>query len=706
MKKFWLFVIAVFSFTCFSAFAQIKVISPIEGTFANRQMLVIDTDADSAGDYYYSLNGSDPEAFGFAYDGPVLIDLDGPVELKIAKSGKIKEETTIKYTVIPDGAYSSDYAAFISTFFDTGILNYTSGSILSIPDELKYSFGLPPDSFLQGRDLSIDAASVLTRYIPCTLLDEASGKRWRFIVRTLPQTAGVYSRRDVPFVISDWTTITFTNDNYIYKIDSEYWSLPKSSIKLDRSVSHMIRWQSINYEEGNPVDYFVLPPEPVLNQTNQADGSIVFTLEGDPAYSMCILSSSQPENHELFTKIGADTFYGDNISGTLDIGLFAGSVYQGYVQVPYVINKRPPSSPVITSTAASFYSRQPVNLTIQGEEYSDLYYAVSEPYTITSVSETYSAASELFNSVATGHFTKAESNSLSIELNPQGSGAVFFKVSAYSKNGDNEGPVSEYSVIIDQYNYYYNAIADSSISDGTSLKPYASFEQCLEEINKGRYACLRVKGPVKVPAGTHYILSNCLFVNEENASLEFEEGAAIVIKNSNVTFQDFTILSDSDKQGKKSSAEAGLIPYFKLEDSVLDINSCQISALFDKDGLFAEAVRSSVNVTGTIASVSAAAYSSFISGIKSKVNIQNSSINLTSETCVTLSLNQGDVNLVNNSFKITGNKGRIAELFSVNGLAASNSFKASLKNGSNTKALYTDKNTSLVQEKNDSNGWF
>ena len=145
MKKLvFLLIFAVFSL---AGYAQIKVLSPIEGTFANRQMLVIDTDADSAGDYYYSLNGSDPEAFGFAYDGPVLIDLDGPVELKIAKSGKTKSEVTIKYTVLPDGAYTASYASFISSFFDTGILNYTSGAILSIPQELKYSFGLPPDSF-------------------------------------------------------------------------------------------------------------------------------------------------------------------------------------------------------------------------------------------------------------------------------------------------------------------------------------------------------------------------------------------------------------------------------------------------------------------------------------------------------------------------------------------------------------------------------
>ena len=174
MKKLFFFLIFAISSVAF--FAQIKVISPIEGTFANRQMLVIDTynseNFNDSGEYYYSLNGSDPETFGFAYDGPVLIDLDGPVELKIAKSGKNKQEVTVKYTVIPDNALTAQYGSFISSFFDTGILNYTSGTILSIPSELKYSFGLPPDSFIPGRDLSISEASVLTRFVPCTLLDE------------------------------------------------------------------------------------------------------------------------------------------------------------------------------------------------------------------------------------------------------------------------------------------------------------------------------------------------------------------------------------------------------------------------------------------------------------------------------------------------------------------------------------------------------
>ena len=695
MKKLIVFFVSIF-FSA-AAFAQLKVISPIEGTFANRQMLVLETDGTV--ECFYSLNGTDPETFGFAYDGPVLIDLDGPVEIRIAKTGKNKEEITVKYTVLPDNAYTASYGSFISSFYDSGILNYTSGSILSIPETLQYSFGLPPDSFLTGRDLSISQSSVLTRYIPCTLLDQANGKKWRFIIKTFPQTAGVYSRRDVPFVITDWDTITFTNENYIYKIDSEYWELPKKSIKLDRSVSHMIRWQNLEYKEGNPVDFFVLPPKPELEQTSGDDGSLIFALQGDASYSMSVLSSGGSETtsyQELFTQLGVDTFYGDSVSGTLQIGFYTNSVYQGMLEVPFAINKRPPSTPLISTNAASFYSREPVAISIKGETSSDLYYAISEPYTITSASETYSQDSEVFASIRADNFKKADSSSLSFVLLPEGNGAVYFKVAAYSKNEKNIGPVATYGVIIDQYNYYYNSFADASIADGTSLRPYATFDQCIQAINKGRYACLQVKGQLVVPAGVHYIVSNCLFVNEDEASLEFEQGASLVVKNSNLTIENFTICAAGD--GKALYKIDGLVPYFKLEDSVLDIKNCQIAALFESNGLFKEAIRSSVNVSGTIASVSASSYASFISGVRTNVNIQNSSINATATTSVILSLNQGDVYISNNSFKISGEKGRVAEFFAATGTLEKNSYKASLKNASNSAPVYTDSACSITQK--------
>ena len=59
--------------------AEINLLSPVEGNWANRQMLVIDNS--DGGDFFYSIDGADPETFGFAYDGPVLLDVAGDVHL-------------------------------------------------------------------------------------------------------------------------------------------------------------------------------------------------------------------------------------------------------------------------------------------------------------------------------------------------------------------------------------------------------------------------------------------------------------------------------------------------------------------------------------------------------------------------------------------------------------------------------------------------
>lgn len=699
MKK--IFSVIFIGFLSMTLFAQIKILSPIEGIFANKQMLIIEND--DGGDYYYSLNGSDPETFGFAYDGPVLIDLDGEVELKITKAGKKKQEASVNYSVIPDSALNKDYYEFISYFYESGIINYTSGTTFSIPSNLKYSFGLPPDSYNQGTDLYISDSSILSRYIPCTILDEETGKKWRFIVRTFPQKAGIYSKRDVPFYITDWDTVTFTNNNFIYKIDSSMWELPNSSKQLDRSVNHIIYWQNLDYNQDNPVEFFVLPPKPELKKEEMEDGCILFSLIGDDSYSLSVLDENQKDYQELFPQLGIDTFYGDNVSGTLKIGFFSNSIYQGSVEVPFSINKRPPSMPIIKGQNSFFYSREPVEVTIKGEAYSDLYYSISSPYKIENAYETYTTDSVIFENVEMKPFEKASSDTVSLQLEPDTEGAFYYKVQAYSKNGENYGQTATYSVIIDQYNFYYEENADLLAADGTSLHPYGSFEQCMQAINNGKYACLRIKGALVIPSGNNVLSSNCVFINEENGSLEFENGASIVVKNSSFIIEDFMI---STAVGKTyTSVYDSIVPYFVLESSELTMNNCQLAAVFEKNALAVEGNRSSVNIKGSIVSIAASSYGSFISGNKTDVNIENSSINVTADTCVTLSVNQGNVNLVNNSFKIIGQMGRIAEFFSVKGNVRLNNLKGDLKNSSSTKAVYTDKNCDVIQETNEYYGF-
>ena len=60
-------------------------------------------------------------------------------------------------------------------------------------------------------------------------------------------------REPLPFSIDRDGTFEFTGDFLIYQIDDEYWSADKTPRKLDMRQDHIVRWQSMAYEEGNPV---------------------------------------------------------------------------------------------------------------------------------------------------------------------------------------------------------------------------------------------------------------------------------------------------------------------------------------------------------------------------------------------------------------------------------------------------------------------
>ena len=463
--------------------AEITLLSPCEGLWANRQMLVIDNS--EGGEFFYSIDGADPETFGFAYDGPVLLDVVGNVQLNVTRifSGGKKEDASVSFTVQPDDASKSDYKNFVQLFYDSGIFNYSAGSQLVIPKDFSFYLGLPPENFMPARTLSLSSTSVLSRYIPCTLFDKSKNTKYRFIIKTFPQSAGVYSHRDVPFEISDWETITFKNDNFIYKVDSEYWGLPTEPRKIDRTTSHMISWQPLEYDSSNPVEFFVLPPKPEIVREDLDDGSLVCYIRGDDSYSLGLMNADGTYS-ELFQQVGVDAFYGDNVSGTLSLGVFANSVYQGKMSLPYSINRRPPQMPLVKSNADGFVSRDSVDVKIQGSRGADLYIAVSQPLTLEDSELSYSADDDIFKDVALGDYKKVKGDTYSLHWAQNGLKPVYYKVSAYSKNEENQSSPVEYAVVIDQSNYYFDASGDEALADGTSAHPFTKFSQLSQALLK------------------------------------------------------------------------------------------------------------------------------------------------------------------------------------------------------------------------------
>lgn len=692
-------IFGLFAFTSLLS-AEISVISPIKGTWANKQMLIIDNVAGS-GDIYYSIDGSDPQKFGFAYDGPVLLDVTGKVNVQIAKIKKdgSYELASVDYTVIPDNAENTDYKGFISVFYDSGILNYSSGSRIQIPGNLKYSLGLPPDSFMPGQVIGLANYNVLTRYVPCTIYDSTRDTKWRFIIRTLPQSAGSAAYREVPFTITDWNTITFTNPNLLYKIDSEYWYLPSEARSLDRTKSHMIFWQPLEYAADNSVEFFLLPPKPKIIKKEFEDGSLRFSLKGDDSYTLSVYSPELGSYQEQFTSIGADVFAGDKISEKITVGVFSNSVYQGKVSTKIEIDKRPPVQPQITSSARAFYSRDSVKIEVTGQKDAELYIALSQPYSIKKTSEIYTANSDILQNIPMGEFRKTKTSSFNIKWNPRGSGATYYKIQAYSKSGNNSSLLSEYSIIIDQSSYYFDKNADNSMAEGTALHPFTDFEQCYELLRSVRSVNLRVKGQMNIEKA-YAFESNLQIINDGNASLVFGPYGSLDIKGASLDITNCRIFNSSDKQ------LSTIIPLIKLENAVCNIKNCQLSAEFAKNGTVIDSYNSILSLSDVLSSANAVSYVSFISAVKSRIKLSDCVAAVSADTSTVVSASEGTFEAVKNSFTLTGRTGRAVELFGVRAKMTGNKLRGNFTDyDSVTQPIFASSDSVLYQADNEQLGF-
>ena len=684
--------------------AEINLLSPVKGEWANRQMLVIDNS--DGGDFFYSVDGADPETFGFAYDGPVLLDVAGQVQLNVTRiaSGGKKEKASVTYTVNTDDASKTSYKDFIQTFFDGGILNYSAGSELTIPADFWFYMGLPPEdnmpeNYMPARTLQLSPSSVLSRYIPCTIFDKARNVKYRFIIKTYPQSAGVFSHRDVPFDVTDWETVTFTNINYIYKIDSEYWGLPTEPVKLDRSVSHMISWQPLEYDASNPIEFFVLPPKPEIVREEAADGSLIYSIRGDDAYALSVMNETDGTYSELFTRIGIDAFYGDEVSGSATLGVFANSVYQGKISVSYDINRKPPQIPLIKTNAQGFVSRGNVDVKISGMRGAELYIALSEPLTLAESELSYSSDDKIFKDVPLGAYKKVKGESFTLHWAQNGLNPVYYKVSAYSKTDENASSPAEFAVVIDQSNYYFDAAGDAELADGTAAHPFTDFKQLSSALLNQRVVKLSVKGEMLINEA-YSISSNFEIFNGGDARLKFGPDGCLVVKASTLEITDCR-LSNTSEVAKKS-----IEPLIKLENSVLTMKNCVIAADFTRNGTVIDASNTILNISDTMVSANAVSYVSFIAAVKSRISIKNSSVSTNADTSVIISADGGNVSAQKNEFLVSGGNGRIAELFGVKAAFKENNFKARLTNTtSKIQPLYINKATKLTEEKNSVQGF-
>ena len=676
--------------------ADVKIINPVKGVWANKQSLVLElSEGESA---YYSLNGSDPRESGFAYDGPVALDVSGDVEVRIASvdASGVFREYRVSYTVAPVPFPASYSMSAVGDAVASGILDYTAGDVLSLPPELDYSLGGVPESFQKGSAISYGAGCILSRCIPCVLTD-GTGK-WRFIIKTKPALSGSFGMRDVPFQITDWNTLSFTNDAFIYRVDNAYWTSGKERVALDRTISHTISWQSVAVAPGNPISFFVLPPKPEVDVERREDGSETIVMSGGAGFRFGI----EPEKGQgtvLFETAELDTFFGDEVSGVFTAGVYYDSVYQGTLSVPYSIDRRSPSVPVFLSSAESFYSRRAVKLSLTGDGQSDLFIAVSNPVMLSGTMTKKDAAS-LIDVVEADDFVPFTSP---LTLDSPSEDAVYYKICAYAADrSGNKSAYTLYDVVVDKYDYYIDASADKNCADGTRDDPYVSLADCLAAVGDNRFANITISGTLAVSEEETVIASNCVLRGDGDARLVFGVGSFITVRSASLALLNLIVRRDDTGVKRKINN-----PLIRLEHSVLVSEDCEIGASFAESGSVISADTSVVTINGCGITSSAERYSSCISAVASKLKIIDSRISTIAQTAVNFSVQDGEFELRSSSCRVTGSYGRAAELFGGKSKITGNSLAADLRySGASLDAVYTDaKNISLEYGGNTESGY-
>ena len=697
-KKFKSFICIGFClFICIHSFFSLDIISPVPGTWANKQSLILDVPESC--EVFYSFTGSDPLNFGFAYDGPVLIDAEGSVPLLLAiisPDGSV-EHKKISYNVrIPENSWNPP--------FDLAepFLTYSCGDVISIPEEYKYCLGknFVPD--ISGRTLVLGDCSFPSRYIPCTVTN--GNEFWRFVISTkatsdlAKQEAEIIEDEESipPFIVSDWDYITFNRKKLIYCIDDGFWSEASGSVFIDRSVPHKISWQSVAYSPENTIYSIELPAKPQIKTVYTENSSVVFEI-GD-GYTVSI----QGYDCAPVSSIAIDAFYGEHLKTEIPVNIFYNTIYHGSEIIYVDIDKEPPAPPVFTSSSDLFYNRQPVTLDLNGADDSDLFYSVNL------LSEKSSGFSELELTLNSFDKNNYKNNYLQYDGNPikldtTNGNAVLYSVSAYSCDSKgNKSSLTEYKVIIDPYNYYISSESSSVNPDGSLARPFSSLKDFLEAVDTEGFKRVHLDGII--PVSENIVLSSKYefhginnvsgFKMLNNSSIALNSGAQVAFTNCVLELNN-------------NIANAEISPvFFNINNANVSFVGCEIVANFIGSGSIFVSDSSAVSFDNCGVTVKADRYSSLFSGVRTNLTVNSGRYTVIAPTAVIFSLSSGVFSLTNSDCKVYSNLGRVAELSGVSASISENNFTAELTGDSAAASRVTpvwfDGRSKFIQNTNNS----
>lgn len=673
------------------AFSAEDILSPAEGTWANIQPLVLNVDDGS--EVYYTVSGNDPMMFGFAYDGPAVIDQTGLVHLKITvidKQGN-RSDFAIDYTVKkPDlKKYSAEEKKFINMISYNPLRKYTAGTVFSIPQTFDYAIGCSKTPrFFTGRVLSFGKESNVVRYIPFTV--SAGNELFRFVMRTAQASTPQNPTQYLPFDIVDWNVIVPSDSSFVYRLDDGAWKDSLSTLYTERNETHVVLWKKVG-ETDDKVQSFVLYPKPTLITEYTANGAAALSLQKRNAYTDFyalgkIRSANDVDLHTinadkgLYKTLVIDSFFAEEVKGDFSAGVYLNGIYQGDLSAPYTVDRLPPVAPqIFTDDSDKDFFRTERNVYITSEDAASIFYATSVP--VPFEGEKISEMQETFAKAEASDYTLLDGSKFS--LTSVGGSATFYNISAYAIDSHgNVGDKADFSLIVDGKNIYLNANAsvpeeNSTSPKGTYQNPLTSFSEAADIINTNGGMTLHLAGLVDITESAT-IEAPCT-IDGKKGILIFSPTANLTINNTDVSFIDCAFVKNSSAQEADS--------FIKAKKAKVSFVRCDVTANYEKKGRLIQLDSSTLNVTDSSLSVYAASYACAVAAVESEVSVSRSSCAVSSYTAVCYSSVNSMLSLNSTIGSINSYTGKIAELSDGTLSISDNNFSAAFENPKKAKEI-------------------
>lgn len=696
-----------FSVALLNAFSKENILSPVEGTWNNPQPLIIDVP--EGWDVYFSYSSSNPLESGLIYDFPVENEQSGKITLYVIAVDPEGNRTnvTVNFTVDPVKPYVRDIDTG-SVFNDINkgaIINLPAGRRFSIPNGFKYCLGKNRKPELEAKDIFVSENNMLEKYVPCTISDGKS--IWRFIIHSVSSIGEGDIEQTAPFIITDWNEVTFLNDDFIYQLDSGYWGPASRPFVIDRNSPHVIRWQSVAYEEGNEVYSIKLPPKPEIKLSKTKKGSLVFSIPENEKFqlkanNMVSVNCRIPE--EIFKTIEIDVFDGDESAETINFSVYYEGLYQGELQSSFLLDRQCPDSPEFIVTSNKPLVHEKVRVSIQPQPDVEVYYAVSKP--VTSIIGFEGATKETFDSIPEGSYKKYDGRTF--VLSSSHTDATFYKLNAYAVDcNGKKSSVSEYRVIVDESNYYFSPqgrktpfFMDKEINepDGSVANPFTTFAQVLETINSNLFTRVHISGDFEIKEGEVSILSNVTFIGDKT-HITVSPFSTINVYNSDFKAEgcifEKNISSELAESYVTKEQNNAMRTIFNFSNSKVIMDDCDVNAVFGHEGVMFYSEKSKLNFRNCGFTSTAQDYACIIADDCSEINAENTDFTAVASTASCISEHGGTIVLRKCLCSVLGHLCHVAELNSAYAEFTENIF--SVKNvGSPFKTEFIWKNADTV----------